>query len=408
MADDEFGEGAPAGGAGVNPAALDAALNGPAAATAEARAFLRQQERLTKLQAQALDDQNAFELSHLRWRRFNDQMKGGLEMMAFAIVAAIFVALGAVVWNASQSNGLVIESFSMPPDMAARGITGQVIADKLVDDLNALQRATTSSRSGASFSGDWTNDIKVEIPDTGISLGEAYRYLRNWLGNDTRLSGEVYETDNGIWLMARIRGGTAQTFNGKPGDLDALVRKAAEALFRAAQPYRYSVYVASHGRQTEADAIFRVLTHNSSSLEQAWAYGGLATSAWSAGRYDEAALLAMHARAIEPDLILSYLVLDLVARDQSHLEDEFAAMRQAEQHLLAGARLLNAQTAVSESAAVKEDLSLLLGDYPEAIAQLRVRADSGGPYTGPDDLAAAAGDAALDHDLAGANALLKE
>jgi len=62
----------------------------------ESRAFLREQVALAKLQKQNLLDQNAFELSHLRWRRFNDQMKGAMQMMTSSLLdlnAADTVAL---------------------------------------------------------------------------------------------------------------------------------------------------------------------------------------------------------------------------------------------------------------------------------------------------------------------------
>ncbi len=54
-----------------------------------AAAYLAEQTRLARLQAENLIEQNAFELSHLRWRRFNDQMKGALQIMAVALGLAV-------------------------------------------------------------------------------------------------------------------------------------------------------------------------------------------------------------------------------------------------------------------------------------------------------------------------------
>ncbi|MEI9932471.1 MAG: hypothetical protein WDM89_18520 [Rhizomicrobium sp.] len=65
----------------------------------------------------------------------------------------------------------------MPPDLANSGLTGQAAAAKLQDKLSAMQAATGSARPAASYSNNWGNDIKVEIPDTGVSIGEVYRYL---------------------------------------------------------------------------------------------------------------------------------------------------------------------------------------------------------------------------------------
>ncbi|HJW40237.1 MAG TPA: hypothetical protein VJ476_03305, partial [Rhizomicrobium sp.] len=56
---------------------------GPAAE--DARDYLRKQSRLTDLQIENLQKQDEYETSHLRWRRFNDQMGGALQMMLVAI-----------------------------------------------------------------------------------------------------------------------------------------------------------------------------------------------------------------------------------------------------------------------------------------------------------------------------------
>src|SRR5580658_6883713 len=88
--------------------------------TAEARAYLQEQAELARLQKQNLLEQNAFELSHLRWRRFNDQMKGALQIMLVAVGALVVAAIAATIWNASQASGLVVDSFTAPPDFEQR------------------------------------------------------------------------------------------------------------------------------------------------------------------------------------------------------------------------------------------------------------------------------------------------
>src|SRR5271156_2748874 len=91
--------------AGARPAAFATLA---AASQAKADAFLDEQTRLAKLQSQNLVELNAFEPSHLRWRRFNDQMKGALQIMLVAVGALIVAAIGAAIWSAAHDNSLVI------------------------------------------------------------------------------------------------------------------------------------------------------------------------------------------------------------------------------------------------------------------------------------------------------------
>jgi hypothetical protein len=164
-------------GAGVDPTAVALAFAG--ADREEANAFLRDQRRLieeqsllTKRQTHLVDLQ-AKELAHeLRLRHWSLQLrhasailKFALEVSAAAIGVAIVCFIGAVVWNAAHDDGLIVESFSVPPDLAARGLTGQVVATQMLDNLSDLQARTVSLRAPGSYANDWGNDLKVEIPD---------------------------------------------------------------------------------------------------------------------------------------------------------------------------------------------------------------------------------------------------
>ena len=87
-------------------AAVGLAMNGVPAE--DARAYLREQTELAKLQKQNLIEQNAFELSHLRWRRLNDQLSGAFRIILVVLALAVLAGLAAVLWNASEADGLIV------------------------------------------------------------------------------------------------------------------------------------------------------------------------------------------------------------------------------------------------------------------------------------------------------------
>ena len=61
-------------------------------------------------------------------------------------------------------------------------------------------------------------EIKVEIPDTGISLGEVSRYLRSWLGHERHLGGSLQSLGDGkAALTVALGGADAETFTGSAG-----------------------------------------------------------------------------------------------------------------------------------------------------------------------------------------------
>jgi hypothetical protein len=237
--------GTAAAGPGVDPVAVLLALGAAAqservAAKAEAflekqgalsdeqREFTQEQKILVHLQAKEL----AHELNLRRWSRrvhhVSDVLKVTFELAVAAIAAAVVVAMAAAVWAAAHDDALVIEAFDVPADLTAKGLSGQVIATQVQDRIAFVQSHADTIRAASTFRNDWGNDIKVQIPDTGVSIGEAYRFLSSWLGHQTRVTGEVWHDGNGIAVSARVGNGEAKVFRGPESNLDQLVAAAAE------------------------------------------------------------------------------------------------------------------------------------------------------------------------------------
>jgi hypothetical protein len=305
------------GAAGVDPVAVALALGG--ASREEADAFLREQRAVLHNQKSLIDEQTkltqlqAKELSHelgLRhWSLWVRHSSGVLKLMLELAVGLLLLALVAgislMVWNAAHADGLIIESFSVPPELAARGLNGQVVASKTLDELTTIQNALQTVRAAKSFANNWGDDIKVEIPDTGVSVGEAYRFLKNWLGHETHISGEVYRTATGIAITARVSGDSGATVTGSEADLDTLVQKMAGKIYGRTQPYRYAVYLNTHGRIAEAIPIFRELALNGPARERPWGYIGWSNSVADRSGASVRASLLEQAVAQQPDNLVA-------------------------------------------------------------------------------------------------------
>ncbi|HEY5071654.1 MAG TPA: hypothetical protein VII63_06445 [Caulobacteraceae bacterium] len=235
------------------------------------------QQRLVDLQLEHFHEERSLSSQAARRKRFSDRLRNALQ--AFVAVIASVGALGVVgmVWAAAHDHGLVVEAFSVPPDLAQRGLTGQVVAKQVLDRLSDMQGQTESARAASSYGNNWGDDLKVEIPQTGVSLGELGRYLRGWLGHETRISGEVWRTPAGLTITARVGDGAAKSFSGADVDFERLVRQAAEAVYARTQPYRYSQYLVASGRISEAPAVLSTLARDPDRLERAWAHYGLGT-----------------------------------------------------------------------------------------------------------------------------------
>ena len=241
---------------------------------AKAGAFLEKQTRLIALQTEHLHEQRELQLAHLRVRRWKDRLSLALQTLGVVFGAVVGIAIGLMAWQAHEDHGLVVDAFSVPPDLAREGLTGQVAAGRFLDRLQALQAATAGSdRPAQSFQNNWGSEIKVEIPDTGLTFGEFEKLLREELGSVSHVGGEVLRTPTGIALTARIGDAPPETFTGAAADFDTLAQKAAEAVYRQSQPYRFAEYLDEHFRWPEAFAVISDLAANGPESERGWAYG---------------------------------------------------------------------------------------------------------------------------------------
>jgi tetratricopeptide (TPR) repeat protein len=283
---------------------------------ADARALLRKQARLIDLQTEHLHEQREVTLSRLRWGRFSDRMKALLQVMTACIGLAVAGGIGWMAWSASQDRGLVIQPFSVPPELAAKGLTGQVVASMLLDRLGEMQNATDSSRAPSTYANNWNDQIKVEIPETGVSVGELQRLLVQWLGHQTSISGELYRTPTGLALEARTGAAPARSHPGAEADIDAMVEAAAEDVYATTQPYRYAVWLGQsafkaggvdQSRMARSQALMRHLLTTGDPIDRIWAAAGLSDGLFNAnGDIRGSIATATSALQIEPRFSIAY------------------------------------------------------------------------------------------------------
>jgi tetratricopeptide (TPR) repeat protein len=329
------GSGPEGNGAGIDPTAVALALAG--ASREKADAFLDEERALAASQSALIADQRhhlAEDIKQIDLRIW--ELRMGVLLRVATLVVGIAVAAGVslFVWDAAHANGLIVNEFSVAPDIAARGLTGQVLATQLLGDLSDLQSKTNSVRAAFSYTNNWGNDLKVEIPDTGISIGEFTRFLREWIGNETHISGAVYRTATGIVLSASVGSDALPTLTGGDTDIDALLSTMAEAIYQKTQPHRYAIYIYGRRRYDQAEAALKALTVNGQAEDQFWAYNGLISLYDSENRWSDAEKAVQGAFALRQGSVVTNFFS--ARSDAASQRDEESAA--AARILLAGER----------------------------------------------------------------------
>ena len=249
--------------------AMDRARKGRRKAGDPADLFLEDQRRLIAKQLHHLDEQ----FKTLTLDRWSKRLRLAFQALTILVGVLVLAGVGWMAAEASRADGLVIKAFSVPPAMAARGVTGEALAAETMDRLNRISDAAVSAETQRSVSGDWGHDISIQIPETGVSLSQVDEWLRDRLGHQRRVTGELMAGEDGkLTLVARSGAYALPEQAGAAADLPAMLQKTAEALYAHEQPASYDSYLENQGRWDDALAFANRMAASASTKEQALGY----------------------------------------------------------------------------------------------------------------------------------------
>jgi tetratricopeptide (TPR) repeat protein len=383
-AEEREGDGGLAGADAVAVAvAMDAARHDPELAR-QAAEYLAKQGRLTDLQLHHFDTERRLAIEAARRKRFSDRIRNGLMGGAALLGLGVVGALAYETWEAVHDHDVVVESFSVPPDLASKGLTGSVLAAQIKDRLNALQ-ATPSLQASSRASNEPDNPIKMEIPETGVSLNEVGRWLRQRFGHETRVSGELYHaTDasgaSALALTVRVGDEPGEQSVQPEGAIDKLIQSGAETAFGMSSPRHYGEWLGLSGRVEEGRRFLAGLAERASLAQRAAAQGMLANQPYSLTPA-EALPHAQLAVRLDP---ANSTYRHLMAKVEQGLGHDEAAYRMEKAAVAAALpSSLNAEGHEVARAARRVTFDMLIGDYGGAVqtADISVEAQLADPVT---------------------------
>jgi tetratricopeptide (TPR) repeat protein len=288
-----------------------------------------------------------------------------LKVLSGLVGLGVALAAALLVWNASRADGLIVHAFTVPPDLAARGLTGEVVASRVLDRMAQLAREANTAQPASRYESDWTQNSSVEIPQTGVSITELDRLLRAWLGHETHLRGEVVRTTDGLAVTARAGTVATAAHTGLETQVDPLIASVAEDAFARTQPRRYAVWLLGQDRNAEALAVYDAVIATGTDEQRAWAYSGRATVLVRSNPI-AARAAALQAIRLDPKGSTSARsALGTVEVFLGHSEARLANLR-AEAKMTQRDHALRADYRRQQAILQSAQEAALLGDFPQA------------------------------------------
>jgi tetratricopeptide (TPR) repeat protein len=303
--------------------------------------FLKRQAQLLQIQAEHLKDEHALRLAHLHnqlreenVRRLGLRLRVSFQLLLVLVATVIGVGIAIMIRDAVTSRRVVVEPFEIADNVAAHVPSGKIVAGELLDELSRLQNETRSSAAARGLSGAWTSNIRLDVPETGISIEEISRLLKERFGHDVHIDGDLIQTPTGgLALTIRGNGVPPKTFSGTAMELDKLTVAAAEYVYSKSQPVRWAYYLQNMGRNQDAIAFCRAAVGSASVEDQPYLLNVWAnTINNTGGSAHEALALYRAALKLKPDYWIGY---NNVMNELWILGDEEGAWRTGEYMLKA-------------------------------------------------------------------------
>ncbi len=206
---------------------------------------------------------------------------GALFSVTLSVILVVaLIALVVAFVRELRQDSVLLESFVAPKDLVEQGYTSTVIAEKMLDEIRAINRGSDSVRARRALEfGDAVPDI--QIAHGGLSMKSIVRYARRLFDlPDATIGGEIVRRGTPLRMTIRTRdryGTQVVEVVRDDADADALLRDAGRAIVRATDPYILATYFNSKesdaGSETFPEtlaAIDYVLTHPPES-DDAWA-----------------------------------------------------------------------------------------------------------------------------------------
>ena len=231
------------------------------------------------------------------------------------LLVLIGVVLGAaVIAKASSKSYVTINPIMVPKQLADRGFAGEVMAQRMHDEILQIGRISKMNNPIGEFSTfSFERSLpKIELPIGGMSLCIVGNSLRDFIGFvDTKIAGEVTVDDDEsaqnkkkYQLRLRITNKGAVYSHDQPMEnLDELIGRAALKVVERSDPHIAAAYYYTQKQYDSAPEIVHQSLNDSTSKNDAAALNLRGMIAKEQQRYDAALATFTDVRNRYPDYL---------------------------------------------------------------------------------------------------------
>lgn len=266
------------------------------------------------------------------WQRWVERIES-LKTLAFSltILAAIGVAVPMIA-KMVTTKGVIISDISVPSSLEDRGMSGTVIAQRILDHLHEISAGSKKQQSAITGSEDQSQLPDIQLPLGGLDLNSLLSQVRGFLGyKDTKITGEITtdqqgDSDKGTpstyLLRLRMAGHGMIYHSPKASDnVDSLIDDAAVEIMHRFDPINLGFFLYKKKDYVNAFRMTETAIANGAPGDDGWAFNMRGMIQRDQRHYPEAVAQFREAIRREPKFVYAYNNLSQTLRLMGQLDE---------------------------------------------------------------------------------------
>lgn len=229
------------------------------------------------------------------------------------VVGIIAIVLMLFIYRGFKDENYAIKAFLVPKEFSDAGFSGLVVANKLFDEVKAIQDFVASQKEDIlNIQSEIKPDLNLDVMGFGFSVNSTIYYLRDLMGKENRfISGELTDLSGDLSLTLRLTGHPPKvvvaTYEGddKKEAFQTIMHEGAKAMLELLDPYRLAVYHYKKGDENLSLDLIREIIKGKPE-EAAWGYLAWGNLLNQQEKPDKACEKFKKATDISPRFLLAY------------------------------------------------------------------------------------------------------
>jgi tetratricopeptide (TPR) repeat protein len=245
-------------------------------------------------------------------------------------VVLIAIALVVATGRAVLENAIVVEPISVPKNLQEDGYSGVVVAQRLIDQAQAISRTARTRKERARFGSeaDYSSLAAIQVPSSGLSMRSAVSMIRDLMGYPERqISGEITikrpkDPKEAAKYVLLLRRGPTARLSDKPAEaegVEEIIRLSALAIVEEFDPVVAASYCYELHDWPQLDRMAKRLMASDDRNVRKWGHLFAGLRSYEAPNRssvaqdkDKAKISFEQAIALDPKFVAAYVDLGMV------------------------------------------------------------------------------------------------